>query len=203
MAFISAVEMIGTVAFAISGALVAIEKNLDYYGIGVFAIVTATGGGIIRDLLIGKNLPVSLENPTFAVVSIISAAAVVILYKRIIYYRNVIQFFDAVGLAAFTAIGAQVAVENEFYHLFVIMTLAVLTGTGGGVIRDVFAREIPFVFQKEIYAVACLIGAIMFFFLFDLVGVDLALYICFAVTLLIRLFAMKKDIHLSRVNREM
>ncbi len=201
MAFILAVEMIGTVAFAISGALVAIEKNLDYYGIAVFAIITATGGGIIRDLIIGRNLPVSLENPTFALVSIISAVAVVLLYQRIIRYKNVIQFFDAVGLAAFTAIGAQVAVVHGFYQPFLIMTLAVLTGTGGGVIRDVFAREIPFVFQKEVYAVACLVGSVIFFLLFDLVGIDVASYVCFAVTLLIRLFTLKKNIHLSKVTK--
>ncbi len=202
MEFISVVELIGTVAFAITGALVAIDKDLDYYGIIALAIITAIGGGIVRDVLIGLELPVSLENPVYAIISTASAAVVIMLNKKIQRYNNIIQFFDAIGLAAFTAIGAEVAVTNGLYQPFVIVTLAVLTGTGGGMMRDVFAHEIPFVFHKEVYAVACIIGSVIFIFLYGSFGNSVALYSCFTVTLLIRLYCMRKGIQLIRVKKD-
>ena len=142
MEFISVVELVGTVAFAVSGALVAIDKELDYYGITFFAIITAVGGGIIRDILIDERLPAALENPLYVLISIASAAAISAFYRKIVPYTNILQIFDAIGLAAFTAIGAEVAIQNSLNLPFVIVTLALLTGTGGGTLRDVFAKEI-------------------------------------------------------------
>jgi len=199
MEFISAIEIIGTVAFAVSGALVAIDRELDYYGIVFLAIITAVGGGIVRDILIDASLPVALDNPVYAIISIISAVLVIIFYRQFVRLAKVIQLFDAVGLAAFTAIGAQVAVANDLFQPFIVITLAVLTGTGGGVLRDVFAKEIPFVFREEIYAVASIMGATLFIAVFDSAGSEPALYACFAVTLVIRLFCMKKNVHLKKV----
>lgn len=146
------VEIIGTIAFAISGALLAIKKDMDYYGIVFSAIITAVGGGIVRDVLINESLPTSLANPIYIIISIVSAGLTIIFYKKVIYLNKILLISDTIGLGAFTAIGAQVAIMNDLYQPFVIITLAVLTGTGGGVIRDVFAKEIPFVFQKEVYA---------------------------------------------------
>lgn len=203
MEFISIVELIGTVAFAVSGALVAIEKELDYYGIAFFAIITAVGGGIIRDMLIDTSLPVALENPLYVIISIASAAVVVYFYRKIILYKNILLIFDAIGLAAFTAIGAEIAIKNSLNLPFVIITLALLTGTGGGILRDVFAKEIPFIFQKEIYAVASILGAICYIIIRELSGNNtIALYSCFGITLIIRLGCMKKDIHLKKVEKE-
>ncbi len=202
MEFISVVELIGTVAFAVSGALLAIEKELDYYGIVFFAIITAVGGGIIRDVMINDSLPAALENPIYALVSIASAALAILFYRRIVRYTNFLKIFDAIGLAAFTSIGAEVAILNKLELPFVIITLALLTGTGGGVLRDVFAKEIPFVFREEIYAVASIIGAICFIIIGELSGNNtIALYSCFGITLLIRLGCMKKDVHLKKVNK--
>lgn len=202
MEFISMVEIIGTVAFAMSGALLAIEKDMDYYGIAIFAIITSVGGGIVRDILINKNLPVSLTNPIYIIISIVSAALVIIFYKKFIHLSKVLQIFDAIGLAAFTAIGAEVAISNGLNQPFVIITLALLTGTGGGVLRDVFAKEIPYVFRKEVYAVASFFGAIMFIVIYEFIGNELALYASFSFTLLIRLFCIKKNIHLKKVSRD-
>ena len=201
MEFISIVEIIGTVAFAVSGALTAIEKKLDYYGIIIFAVITAVGGGIVRDILIDENLPSSLNNPIYMVISIISAGMVILYYSRIIKFEKVLQLFDAIGLGAFTAIGAEVAIGNGLYQPFVIITLAVLTGTGGGVIRDVFAKRIPFVFREEVYAVASIIGAILFIGIYKFAGNEAAVYACFAVTLSIRLLCMKMNIHLNKVDK--
>lgn len=202
MEFISVVELIGTVAFAVSGALVAIDKELDYYGITFFAIITAVGGGIIRDMLINASLPAALENPVYVLISIASAAAVIIFYRKIVLYTNILLIFDAIGLAAFTAVGAEVAVKNSLNMPFVLITLALLTGTGGGILRDVFAKEIPFVFRKEIYAVASIIGAVCYIIIVEFSGKNMvAMYSCFVITLITRLSCMKIDVNLKKVKR--
>lgn len=200
--FITIVELIGTIAFAFSGALRAIEKEMDYYGIVVFAITTAVGGGIIRDLLINKDVPFSLANPIYIIISSLSAFLVIIFYKNIIQFNQILNFFDAIGLGAFTAIGSEVAVKNGFDQPFIIIILAVLTGTGGGTLRDLFSNEIPYLFHKEIYAVASIFGAVLFILTYNNFGNNIALYTAFLITLLIRLFCMKKDIHLKKVSKK-
>lgn len=199
MEVMSIMELIGTVAFAVSGAIVASEKGLDYFGITFLAIITAVGGGIIRDVIINVDLPVALANPIYVIVSAFSAFAVIGFYKYIIRRKKSLLFCDAIGLAAFTAIGAEAAVRNGFDLPFVIIVFALLTGTGGGTLRDVFAREIPFIFVKEIYAVATIVGALSFIGAIHFLPVGVAMYVCFGVTLLIRLVAIKKNIHLKKV----
>lgn len=201
MEFLFVVEIIGTVAFAVSGALTAIEHDLDYYGILFLAMITAVGGGIIRDVLIDADLPTALQDPTYILVSLAAAVVVIVFNARIKRFQSLLQFFDAVGLAAFTAIGAEVAIRNQIELPFVILTLAILTGTGGGTLRDVFVKEIPFVFRKEIYAVASIIGALSFIAVYKAAGSIPAMYAAFAVTLLIRIVSIKKDLHLKRVRR--
>lgn len=195
----SVLEMIGSVAFAVSGAIIAIEKGLDYFGITFFAIITSVGGGIIRDIIINSDLPVALANPIYVIVSIISSFVVIMFYKHIVKHKKTLLFCDAIGLAAFSAIGAQVAFDNGFDLPFVIIVFALLTGTGGGTMRDVFAREIPFIFLKEIYAVASIAGAISFIVAINYLGSELAGYLCFGTTLIIRILGIKKNIHLKRV----
>ncbi|MDO4545801.1 MAG: trimeric intracellular cation channel family protein [Bacillota bacterium] len=199
MSFISLMEIIGTVAFAVSGALVAIEKKLDYYGIVFLAIITAVGGGIIRDLMINLPLPVALANPLYVIISVATAIAVIVFYRWVTKLQILVTIFDAIGLAAFTAIGAQSAVSNDVFTPFVVITLALLTGTGGGILRDVFAREVPFVFRKEVYAVASIAGAVAFLAAYSYTGIRVAMYICFGVTLVIRLVSVKFNWHLAKV----
>lgn len=199
MEFISLMELIGTVAFAVSGALVAIERKLDYYGIAFLAIITAVGGGIVRDIIINLPLPVALANPTYIIISIASAAVVILFYKWMNKFQSLVNIFDAVGLAAFTAIGAKAALSNDVYTPFVVITLALLTGTGGGVLRDILAKEIPFVFRKEVYATASIAGAVSFLVAHIYFNVELTMYICFTVTLVVRLVAIKFNLHLAKV----
>ena len=200
MSFISLMELIGTVAFAVSGALVAIEKKFDIYGVTFLAIITAVGGGIIRDIMINLPLPVALADPVFVVICIATAAVVICFYKWVSKVNSLIVIFDAIGLAAFAAIGAKAALSNDVYTPFVVITLAVLTGTGGGALRDVFAHEIPFVFRKEVYATACIIGAIAFLMVYPYTGAEWAMYICFGVTLAVRLVCVKFDWNLATVD---
>ena len=199
MNFISLMEIIGTIAFAVSGALVAIEKKLDYYGIVFFAIITAVGGGIIRDQIIDLPLPMAIENPVYVLISIGTAAGVILFYKWVTRLQVLVTIFDAIGLAAFTAIGAEAAVNNHVAAPFVVVTLALLTGTGGGILRDVFAREIPFVFRKEVYAVASIAGAAVFLIAELYLNMKLAMYICFGTTLVVRLVSVKCNWHLAKV----
>lgn len=200
MEFISVMEIIGTVAFAITGALVAVEKDLDYYGICFLAIITAVGGGIVRDIIIDLDIPVSLDNPSYVIISLATALLVILFYKHIVNLDRLITLCDALGLAAFTAIGSAAATTHGFFEPFIIITLAMLTGTGGGTIRDICAREIPFVFKKEVYAVASLVGAIVYIIAYRLVYQMASMYICFGVTFLIRMISIKKNIHLGKVN---
>ena len=122
MYFISVMEWIGTVAFAASGALVAIKKGLDYYGIGVLALVTAIGGGIIRDIMINRDLPSSLENPLYVIVSVITAFLIIVFYEKVEKISELVNIADAIGLAAFVAVGSEVAVTQSKGTLFVVIT---------------------------------------------------------------------------------
>jgi len=199
MALILSVEIIGTVAFAMSGALLAIQKKLDYYGIATFALITSLGGGILRDILINERPPTALIHPLYVFIGLLSAVFVIVFYDKMSHFNKILQILDAVGLSAFTAIGAGVALGHGLEQPFVIITLAVLTGTGGGVLRDVFAMEIPYVFRKEIYAVASLCGALMFIVFYRIMNTDTAMSACFITTLAIRLFSMKFNIHMGSV----
>lgn len=201
MDFITVMEWIGTVAFAVSGAVLGIEKKLDYYGIGFLAVITSIGGGMIRDVLVDRHVPAALENPMYALVSIATAAFVILFYKRIIKISHLVSVADGIGLAAFTAIGSQVAHFNGHEDLYVIMGMAMLTGTFGGVLRDVFVQEIPRCFRREIYAVASIAGGAAYYAAYEAgLGYDLPLYISFGVTLAIRMVAIFKNLHLGKVD---
>lgn len=200
--FITIMEWIGTVAFAVSGAFVAIEKKMDYFGICFLAIITAIGGGIIRDTLVNRSYPAGLADPRYAIVSIVTAFVVIIFYNKIKKLHHLVSIADGIGLAAFTAIGARVAVIAGHNTMYSVITMAVLTGTFGGVLRDVFANEKPRCFCREVYAAAAIIGAIGFEISYDYIGMHTAMYASFAITLAVRLYAMYHDLHLWRVDLE-
>lgn len=202
MELILVLEIIGTIAFAMSGAMLAILKDMDYYGIVFSAIITSVGGGIVRDIIINQNLPTAFSNPIYIIISIASAALTIIFHKKIIQLNSLLLITDTIGLGAFTAIGAQVAIKNDLSQPIVIIIFAILTGTGGGAIRDVFAKEIPFVFQKEVYAVASMLGAVLYIVLYKYIGYEVALYGCFSFTVLIRWYCLKKNIHLKKVPKD-
>lgn len=141
----------------------------------------------------------SFRDPSFAIISIISAITVCLAYRHINKFKNTIVFFDAIGLGAFTATGASLAVEHSLNTLFAVVVLSLTTGIGGGVLRDIFAKEVPFVFHKEVYAVASILGAVGFFYVQTVLNNYWALYFCFALTVGLRLVCIKYDIHLPHV----
>ena len=195
MEVLNIIEVIGTIAFAAAGALTGIHKHLDLFGVFMLALTTAVGGGIVRDVLIGINPPTAFVYPFFTIISLVTAIIVSINYQWINKFNNVIVICDAVGLGAFTAAGANMSFLYEYHRLFITVMMAVLSGVGGGVIRDVFVRDIPLIFRKEVYAVASIAGAICFFYSKPFLLGNGPMYLCFFVTVIIRMICMKYDIN--------
>ena len=158
---LSALEILGTVAFAVSGAMVAIDKKMDILGVAILGMTTAVGGGIVRDVIIGVTPPVAFSNPLYALLAIAVSCVVFLPFIRRHVNPDSMLFVivDAIGLGTFAVIG--VISGLPFGNLFLEIFLGTLTGVGGGILRDVFAAEKPMVFVKHFYASACIIGAVL------------------------------------------
>jgi uncharacterized membrane protein YeiH len=158
------VDILGTVAFAISGVLVAMEKRLDLFGVGIIALVTAIGGGTLRDMLIG-NTPVTWTTTPMYMYIILGTVIVTILFQsRLKYLRTSLFLFDTIGIGFYTMIGINKGMEAGLEPLICI-TLGTITASFGGVLRDILCNEIPVIFRKEIYATACILGGTGYFLL--------------------------------------
>jgi len=154
-------DLLGTIAFAISGTLVAIHKKLDSFGVFIIAFVTAVGGGTLRDVLIDRN-PVSwMQDLNYVYIIIGATIFTILIRKKIDYLRKSLFLFDTIGLGIFTIIGTEIGIQQGF-HPVISVILGTVTATFGGVIRDILCNEIPIIFKKEIYASACVVGAITF-----------------------------------------
>ena len=168
---LSILEIVGVIAFSISGAMVAIDKKLDIFGVIFLSIMTALGGGVTRDILIGKLPPQMFSNYRCIVASVITAMLVFIVgYLTREYYKahvKVIEMinniFDAIGLGVFSVSGIQIAVNTGFgYNKFLLVFLGMITGVGGGLIRDIIVGRTPVIFTKHIYAIASIVGGIFY-----------------------------------------
>ena len=211
--FVFVMDVIGTVAFAISGAMVAIHKKMDIFGVCILALATATAGGAIRDLLIGKTPPMMFRNPVYVLISAVTACVVfAFVYfqkkeqgKRLaMFYERILFLCDSLGLAAFTVDGVHAGmVYTGYKNLFLVVFLGVITGVGGGILRDVFAQELPMVFVKQVYACASILGGIVTGLLWHSVGQNNAMMAGFAVTLMIRIFAAHFRWDLPKINRKL
>ncbi len=166
-------EVVGLVAFAASGAMLAAEKNLDIFGVWVLGMVTAFGGGVIRDLLLGITPPAMFSNYIFFLLATLTCCVVFLAYRfsgRVqnpkFDYRAVVNCFDAVGLGVFSVSGVSVAINAGYAaNPLLAVTVGVVTGIGGGIIRDVLNGEIPSVLRKHVYALAAVIGAMLYYLL--------------------------------------
>ncbi len=191
-------EMIGTVAFAVSGGMLAIRKDLDLLGILVLSVTAACGGGMLRDLLIGITPPVLFVRPVYVAVAASSAAALFLSMRFLRAARGFLQssrydtmhsLSDAVGLGAFTVVGIDTALQAGFgEYRFLVIFLGVLTGVGGGVLRDIMVNETPGVLKRHIYACASLLGALVYErgMAFSRTG---AMLVSFALVVLVRMLA--------------
>jgi uncharacterized membrane protein YeiH len=189
----------GTIAFAASGALAGIRKNLDIFGVAVIAFVTSVGGGTLRDILLGQ-FPVKWLLDTKIVLLIVSIAVLTVVFKnRIIKLDKTLVFFDTLGLGFFTIKGIEVGVDAGILWPSCII-LGTITACFGGVIRDIILNEIPTLFRKEIYATACIVGGFLYFFLqeFNILS-GYKEIVVFTVIVVIRFLAIRMNISLPNI----
>ena len=204
-------EMLGTITFAFSGAIVGIKKKTDIFGVSFLAITTAVGGGIIRDVIIGNVPPLIFKNYIFVVLAF-AASIIVFLFFFITkksYSKNrarldsVINIFDAIGLGVFTINGMNVLLLNELEHnAYLVVFVGLATGIGGGIVRDVLVNDIPFVLHEQIYAVAALFGGILYYMLYTKTDVPyiVSMIIGIVIIIAIRLITSRFEVHLPKIS---
>jgi uncharacterized membrane protein YeiH len=198
MDFLYLIDILGTFAFAVSGAFFAMEKKLDPFGVLILSFITAIGGGTLRDMMIG-DLPVGwLRNPTATIVIFSSAIASMFFGSFIRKFNMTLFVFDALGLGLFTFIGIEKGIQMNF-SIGVSIALGTITACFGGVIRDVILNTVPLVFRKEIYALASILGGLLYF-LFLKFGIDndLAKIVCILAIFVIRIIAVRFHLGLPR-----
>ena len=193
-------DIIGLIAFALSGVLISLYKQLDIFGVFFIASLTALGGGVIRDVLAGR-VPFAFTHyyPILFVVVTVTAALMLKAHIREIDRKFLFVFFDSIGLCAFSVTGSLVGIEAEF-NLFGVIILSIATAVGGGLVRDMLLNEIPFILKKEVYASVALLTAVIAFVL-DIFGVlnTFTLLLLFVSMLFLRLAAYRMGYHLPRI----
>lgn len=201
MKLILIIDILGTIAFSISGVLTALNKRLDPFGILIIAFVAAVGGGTLRDLLIG--VPVAwMRNLTFVYVIFGSAIFAVIFRKRLGYIRRSLFLFDTIGIALYTIVGVEKGIAAGFSPV-ICVALGTMTACFGGVLRDILCNDIPIIFRKEIYATACILGATAYFFLLKTQILDgFIVVISGSIVIAVRLLAVYFNLSLPSIYRK-
>ena len=199
--FVQVLDFIGTLAFAISGIRLASAKRFDLFGAYVVGVTTAIGGGTLRDLMLGQS-PFWMTNPFYLVCSAIALLWVMAFRRMLVRQNNTWFLFDTIGLALFTVTGIEKTITAGL-PFWTAIIMGTITGAGGGVFRDVFINEVPLIFRKEIYALACVIGGIAYFicYKFGLESIVSGL-ICGFVVMLMRFLAVKYKLHLPILKGE-
>lgn len=190
---------IGIIAFAVSGAMVAIKKHTDPFGVVFLAVITATGGGMIRDILLGIQPPVIFIDFSYVIYASITALIVFfVAYINKDLYRSkttlidsINNIFDALGLGVFVVMGTQTAIDYGFsQNIFFTITTGVITGIGGGFLRDITVGEIPFVLRKHIYVLAALTGSLIFYIMYvNSISYTVSAFSAAGITFAIRMLA--------------
>ena len=206
-------EVIGIIAFSASGTFKGLKKEFDIFGIVVLALITATGGGIIRDTILNK-IPNAIAHPRDLYISIITSVVIFFLavnfrkrrHKNIEDINQIIYlvlFCDAIGLALFTTVGANAAI-NSGLGILGIGVIATITGIGGGMMRDILANEVPYILKEDIYATLAFGGGILYYLLIFNLGFSssFAIVIVFVILLTIRLLAMKYKLNLRNASAD-
>lgn len=205
------VEAVGTIAFASSGAMVAIKKRLDLLGVIVLGVTTAVGGGMLRDIIIGNVPPNLFKDPVYVLLAFITVLLLFIVVRcrrqilegtSLVTFERFMNIFDAVGLGAFTVVGIDTAVLAGYgqYH-FLIIFLGVITGVGGGILRDIMAGETPYILRKHVYASASIAGAVLYAYLLGYMNGNIAMLAGAGSVILIRLLATRYCWNLPRATK--
>jgi uncharacterized membrane protein YeiH len=195
-----ALDVFGTAVFAVTGAFKAIEHKYDIVGIVIVATVTGTAGGVMRDLLLGIDLPIALSNPIYISVTTVVAICVFLLYKKLKSQKNLFIIFDAIGLGVFTLVGSYTVIVHFGENPLLVIISGVITAIGGGIFRDVLVNEHPIVFTREIYAAASFLGVLVFYLLEVLqVSLEITVTTTIMIVIAVRLIAVKRNWNLPRV----
>lgn len=195
------IEFVGTFAFAISGIRHAAAKNFDWFGGFVCGIAVAIGGGTIRDVMIGVT-PFWMTSSIYIICTVLAQLFVIVFSKFLKRLDNTWFVFDTLGLALFTIAGIQKSLAYDF-PFWVAIIMGCMTGSAGGVIRDVLLNNVPIIFQKEIYAMASIVGGLLYWVLISL-GVDVSITVVssFLVVCVIRFLAVRYHLSLPRLRLE-
>lgn len=205
-------EILGTIAFAASGAMVGVRKRMDIFGVFVLGFVTAVGGGMVRDVILGITPPNVFINPTYAMVAVTTSWIVftVVYLKRDvmdgrfkIIYDKLMLIMDTLGLAIFTVVGVNIGIQQGYLEKIFLLTFAgTITGVGGGLMRDVMAGEPPYIFVKHIYASASVAGSIVCVYMYRVFGAVESMIISTMVILIIRYLAARYHWNLPHIDYE-
>lgn len=202
-------EIIGTISFASSGAMVGIRKQMDIFGVIVLAVVTALGGGCTRDIVLGINPPNMFRNSNCAIQAVCCAIILFLIFyfrkwelnsKTVKIYEYYMNILDAIGLGAFTVTGLNTAMGLGYSDKkFLLIFVGMVTAIGGGIIRDIFSNSVPFVFKEQIYAVASFIGTVFYILFKGILAPDILMILTAIIVIAIRIIAMRKNLQLPKV----
>lgn len=202
MDFITIIDYIGTFAFAISGIRLASAKRFDWFGAYVVGFVTAVGGGTMRDLMLGLT-PFWMSNVAYLIVSGFALLFVVGFRKYVVKLNNTFFIFDAIGLGLFTVVGVEKSIAAG-YPMWVGIIMGTMTGAAGGMFRDIFINEVPLIFRKDIYAIACVCGGFIYYLCLYLgLSPVLTQFIAASSVIVIRIFAVRFGICLPALHGEL
>lgn len=189
--FIVFIDIIGTLVFAISGVLTAVEKKFDFVGAVIIGSVTAIGGGTIRDVLIGSTPVGWMQNPEYLFTIICAVIICYFFYAPVVKWRKGLFLFDTIGIGLFTILGVQKTLDIGL-HPLIAVTMGVVSAVFGGVLRDILTNREPLIFRKEIYATACLIGALAYIFATTLMtNQNVSMIIGISIVIIIRSLSVK------------
>lgn len=199
--FVQILDFIGTLAFAISGIRLASAKRFDLFGAYVVGLATAIGGGTMRDVLLGQQ-PFWMTNAFYLVCTAVGLLWVIVFRKFLVRQNNTWFLFDTIGLALFTVTGIEKTIGAGF-PFWTAIIMGALTGAGGGVLRDVFINEVPLIFRKEIYALACVLGGIVYYICHKMGMSNIASgIICGVFVIIARILAVHFKLHLPILKSE-
>ena len=197
MSLIPILDIIGTVVFAMSGALSAIDKKMDIFGAAVIAFLTALGGGTIRDTLLGATPVGWMQTPDY-LLYVLAGLVISILFNSVILrLRKTLFLFDTIGIAVFTILGIEKTLSFGL-HPFVAVVMGMVSAVFGGVLRDIASNDIPLIFRKEIYALVCIVAGLLYVFILKQLPLPESLTILVTVSFVIavRIFIVKYNISL-------
>ena len=199
MIFIEILDLLGTFVFAVSGIRLAATKDMDWFGAYVIGLVTAIGGGTTRDLLLNVT-PFWMEDPTYLIVTGVALLSIIILRSRLLKMGLTIFLFDAIGLGLFTVTGISKSLSLGL-PMWTSIMMGTITGTIGGVVRDIIINEVPLLFRKDIYAIACILGGLVYFICYQVEILSPFQELIAAIVVIVtRLIAVKFHLQLPKLD---